>query len=115
MDTDAVTTHAAEAVETPEQLQADIVKMRLMKSVALRRLVTNASLLAGGLAVTGFTYLQAVLSPTGGSYLLMWGALMFGTVYTLRSVRWYRRVSTVLARMENRAWSAGVIDPTAAA
>ena len=34
----------------------------------------------GGLAVTLFSYLAAVNSPYGGTYVIAWGAVVFGAV-----------------------------------
>lgn len=40
----------------------------------------------GGIAVTAYTYSLAAASPTGGHYLIAWGAILFGGIQFLKGL-----------------------------
>jgi hypothetical protein len=60
-------------VTTPRESEA-------MKSRARRKMVIGALFVVGGALVTTITYSLAANSPTGGTYFVFWGAMVFGFV-----------------------------------
>jgi len=61
-----------------------------------RRFFINLAIaLAGGLVSLG-TYGAAASSPTGGTYLVFWGAMLFGGVRALRCAWHWSRCARAL-------------------
>jgi hypothetical protein len=50
----------------------------ILNSRALRKMSIGAVFLVGGGVITGITYAHAANSPTGGTYVVFWGAIIFG-------------------------------------
>ena len=52
--------------------------LEAMKSRARRKMVIGVLFMVGGALVTFITYSMAANSPTGGTYFVFWGAIIFG-------------------------------------
>lgn len=59
---------------------------------------------AAGALVTAFGYAAAV-SPTGGSYPICWGAILFGLIQGIRGLVTYSNISAKAAQIEANIWS----------
>lgn len=51
-----------------------------VRAAAEKRMHSGALWCLGGILVTVFSYLAAVSSPFGGTYIIAWGAILFGGV-----------------------------------
>jgi len=55
------------------------------RGAAEKKTVSGALWCIGGIALTLFSYLAAASSPTGGHYVIAWGAIVFGAMRFFRS------------------------------
>lgn len=56
----------------------------LVRKAALRQIRVGLVLLVIGLVVTVVTYSHASSSPTGGTYIVAWGPILFGAIGAVR-------------------------------
>ena len=85
---------ADEAVQCPicatPLREAPVAAQTVPEPVRLggRRLMRRGAIwCVGGMLVTGVTYASAVNSPTGGTYFVAWGAILFGALQFYRGWR----------------------------
>jgi hypothetical protein len=57
------------------------------RTLAQKRMIFGALWFMGGMLVTLFTYLTAASSPSGGTYVVAWGAIVFGALQFVRGLR----------------------------
>ena len=72
-----------------------------LRDVGRRNMIRGACWFVGGLLVTGATYSVAVQqTQTGGrsSYMVAWGAVVFGALQFFRGVSQYRGQGSISAR-----------------
>jgi len=56
------------------------------RAVAEKRMLHGALWCIGGVAVTAFTYMAAASGPGGGTYVVAWGAIVFGAIQFFRGL-----------------------------
>lgn len=56
--------------------------------------------------MTGATYAAASASPEGGTYYIMWGAILFGAIKAARSLFVYFSITMKAKSIEREVWSA---------
>lgn len=54
------------------------------RAAAFRAIGIGVALLAAGILVTVLTYRSAESSPSGGTYVVAWGPMLFGALIALR-------------------------------
>ncbi len=57
-----------------------------LKKAGQRNMLVGALWCIGGIIVTAVTYLAASNSPTGGTYMVTWGAIIFGAIQFFRGL-----------------------------
>jgi len=62
-----------------------------LKRHYLGRMISGAMWTAGGLGVTIYSYLTAAKAPSGGTYILAWGAVIFGIYNFARGFLGWKR------------------------
>ncbi|MCC7542814.1 MAG: glycosyltransferase family 39 protein [Deltaproteobacteria bacterium] len=75
------------------------------RAAATRQIILGAGILVVGLGVTGATYSAASESPSGGSYVIAYGAILAGIV----------RIITALVRLQGATVQAPLVPATAGA
>ncbi len=82
---------------TPEAAEKVVINLnrartQAQRDAALRSMALGAVVAFVGILVTAVTYSAAAVSPSGGSYLVAYGAIMFGGLQFLRGLwRWMQR------------------------
>ncbi len=71
------------------------------RSAALR----GWSWFGAGAAITLFGYMAAASSPSGGSYPICWGAMLFGAIQGIRGFSAYSRIDRAARELEQNIWS----------
>lgn len=61
-------------------------RRQAMRDAGARKMAIGIAVCAIGAVVTYFTYTAATASPTGGSYVVAWGAILFGGLQFLRGL-----------------------------
>jgi hypothetical protein len=97
---------------TAYDIERAIHEMRLMMK-PYRDKARNAGIIGslwavGGLLVTLITYLEA--SQSGGKYVIMWGAIIFGAIQAIRGFARMSEINNAIAKAEKEMWdSVGII------
>ncbi len=74
------------------------------KAAALKALLKGIAWLIGGILVTFFSY-QAAANNGGGTYFVMYGAVIFGGIQAIRGLISYVKIQNVVAEAESDLWS----------
>ncbi len=61
--------------------------------------------LAAGVLITGASYSAASSSPEGGTYFVMWGAILFGGLQAIRALVAYVSITVRARSIERGIWS----------
>ncbi|RME43556.1 MAG: J domain-containing protein [Chloroflexi bacterium] len=92
-----------------EEIFATIAYVRTVaaaaKAAARSAALRGLAWLIGGLLITVISYAAAASSPTGGSYVVMWGAILFGGVQALRGFAASSRIESKVQEFERKLWS----------
>lgn len=75
---------AASATAVAEEVLA--LRSKAANAAARRNMLVGALWCLGGTAVTVITYQAAANQPGGGSYMVAWGAIIFGAFQFLRGL-----------------------------
>lgn len=68
-----------QSIVAEKRIKTPAVKVQNEKYAASKkRLISGLFWCIGGIAVTAITYREASSSPTGGHYVIAWGAILFG-------------------------------------
>jgi hypothetical protein len=80
------TTYASKAqVEHAISIQASSAPLgAIARKRALRQTAIGLALVVAGVVVTAVTYGGAASSPSGGTYAVAWGPVLFGIIATVR-------------------------------
>lgn len=78
-------------------------EIRPYKEIAKRTAMIGMAWLVGGLVVTLGTYMAAVNSG-GGTYVITWGAILFGGIQAIRSIISYSKISDAINKFEKEMW-----------
>src|SRR5262245_46867146 len=62
------------------------VQTDAVRSAGKKNMIYGALWCVGGTLVTVITYASAASSPTGGSYVVAWGAIVFGAIQFFRGL-----------------------------
>jgi len=62
---------------------------------ALRRMAIGLVFFIAGLAITAATYSHAASSPSGGTYIVAWGPMVFGVLSIVRGMVALRRANNL--------------------
>lgn len=73
------------------------------KDYAKRSVGAGMAWLIGGLVVTVGSYMAAV-SSGGGSYVIAWGAILFGGIQAVRSFYNYSKINRTVKELEEEMW-----------
>lgn len=65
-----------------EQLSA--ARYEALRKAAQRDMMVGGLFCIGGILITAISYSSAASSPTGGSYVVTWGAIIFGAIQFFR-------------------------------
>jgi hypothetical protein len=84
--TDGRRAHNSPLVD-PTTANPGVANAALARKRAIRQVAIGLALLVAGLVITGVTYSHASSSPTGGTYIVAWGPMLFGLVTTVRGLR----------------------------
>ncbi len=57
-----------------------------LKKAGHKNMLYGALWCIGGIIVTALTYLEAVTNPAGGTYIIAWGAIVFGAIQFIRGL-----------------------------
>ena len=74
------------------------------RAAGARRMWRGALWCGGGLLVSGLTYVAAVSSPGGGSYIIAWGAVLFG------AVQFFQGLAAVNGRVDHNRKAQDLLD-----
>ena len=74
------------------------------KAAALKALLKGIAWLIGGILVTFFSY-QAAVSNGGGTYFVMYGAIIFGGIQAIKGFIYYAKIKSGVAQAETELWS----------
>jgi curved DNA-binding protein CbpA len=74
------------------------------KAAALKALFKGLAWLIGGILVTFFSY-QAAANNGGGTYFVMYGAVIFGGIQAIRGFICYAKIQSVVTEAESELWS----------
>ena len=70
----------------PTPVNDQRVVRAMVRAAANRMMLFGALWCIGGIAVTAVTYSMASESPTGGTFVIAWGAILFGFLQFLRGL-----------------------------
>jgi hypothetical protein len=59
---------------------------RQQRAIGARNMAVGAAICIGGTAITVFTYEAATTGPGGGTYIISWGAILFGGIRFLKGL-----------------------------
>ena len=93
--------HTAQDIEN--YIHALYVQMEPYKQAASKAIFTGLAWLVGGIAITAFSYLAAVNSG-GGSYVIAWGAILFGGIQAVKSFVYSSKIDDFLSKAEAEIW-----------
>lgn len=78
---------AAQAVELQQQQRAEqLQQARQRGDGGGRDMLVGGAFFVGGTAFTAMSYMDAGTRPGGGTYVVCWGAILFGLVQFLRGI-----------------------------
>jgi hypothetical protein len=77
---------AAQGRRVPPPANDQRVVRAIVRAAAKRMMLFGALWCIGGIAVTAITYSMASESPGGGTFVIAWGAILFGFVQFLRGL-----------------------------
>lgn len=75
------------------------------KAVARRAAVKGVLWLLAGILITALSYSAAASSAEGGSYVIMWGAMLFGGIQAIRGFAAYFRIEGKAREIEQELWA----------
>lgn len=82
-------------------INAIIEQLSFYKSEASSAIGKGLAWLIGGLVVTGVTYAAA---SDGGTYIITWGAFLFGGIQAIRGIAAYFRINSEIGKVEKNLW-----------
>jgi hypothetical protein len=62
------------------------LRSKALQKAGKKNMLYGALWCIGGILVTAFTYQAAASSPTGGHYIVAWGAIIFGAIQFFRGL-----------------------------
>lgn len=99
--------HFKYAKHTAQELENYIhslyAQMEPYKQAASRATFIGLAWLIGGISITAFSYLAAVNSG-GGSYIIAWGAILFGGIQAVKSFIYISKINDFLTKAETEIW-----------
>ena len=95
----------ATAADIERYIHALYEEVKPYKEAAKRSVAVGMAWLIGGLVVTFGSYMAAVNSG-GGTYVITWGALLFGGIQAVRSFSNYVKINNAVAEAEAEMWKA---------
>lgn len=95
----------ATAVDIERYIHALYEEVEPYKQAAKKSVAVGMAWLIGGLVVTIGTYMSAVNSG-GGTYVITWGAILFGGIQAVRSFSYYTKINNAVAEAEAEMWKA---------
>lgn len=114
MSASEIASGAAERRQADIELGARIAGLRSAKDAYAGRFTRSMLLLGAGVAVSLWTYLNAVFSSTGGAYYLFFGAVVYGAGNAFVAWRRYLRAKNALAELEGQ-YAPGAVDAAVSA
>ncbi|NLA13209.1 MAG: J domain-containing protein [Tissierellia bacterium] len=95
----------ATAVNIERYIHALYEEVRPYKEAAKKSVAVGMAWLIGGLVVTLGSYSSAVKNG-GGTYVVAWGAIVFGGIQAVKSFYNYVRINNAVAEAEVKMWDA---------
>ena len=93
----------ATADDIERYIHALYEQMKPYKTAAKKSIAVGMAWLIGGLVVTIGSYMS-VLNNGGGTYIITWGAIIFGGIQAIRSFYNYSEINKVLEEAEAKMW-----------
>lgn len=93
------------AADIERYIHALYEEVKPYKDAAKRSAWAGLAWLIGGLVVTFGSYAAAV-SSGGGTYVITWGAILFGGIQAIRSFANYAKISNAVSEAEAEMWRA---------
>jgi hypothetical protein len=76
----------ATGAHLPGQPVGTISPASLARKLAIRKIGVGLAVLIVGIVITVVTYSNAASSPSGGTYVVAWGPMVFGAITVLRGL-----------------------------
>jgi len=95
----------ATAADIERYIHALYEEVKPYKEEAKRSVAVGMAWLIGGLVVTFGSYMAAVNSG-GGTYVVTWGAILFGGIQAVRSFSNYVKINNAVTEAEAEMWKA---------
>ena len=95
----------ATAADIERYIHALYEEVRPYKEAAKKSVMVGMAWLIGGIAVTFGSYLSAV-NNGGGTYVVTWGAILFGGIQAVKSFYNYVKINDAVAEAEAEMWNA---------
>ena len=95
----------ATAADIERYIHALYEEVRPYKEAAKKSVTVGMAWLIGGIAVTFGSYLSAV-NNGGGTYVVTWGAILFGGFQAVKSFYNYVKINDAVAEAEAEMWNA---------
>ncbi len=92
------------AADIERYIHALYEEVQPYKDAAKRSAGAGAAWLIGGIVVTFGSYAAAV-SNGGGTYVITWGAIIFGGIQAIRSFAHYVKINNAVSEAEAEMWN----------